>query len=291
MRLIVACPTCKRQYDAASRQPGDHFHCACGEDLVVRAPKGHDASVVRCSACGGPRTDDDRSCAHCGATLTLHERDLHTVCPGCLARISDRASFCHHCGLSIVPEAIAGATTTLGCPVCGDGVHLSSRQFATSEHTMAECKRCAGLWLDKAVLATLEARAREEQPTDEVGTVAAVSERPLARQQGPLYRPCPVCRKLMNRANYGRRSGVIIDRCRPHGVWFDDDELTRALRWIREGGARASALRDDEEQRQRERLARVNRPPPISFEPGTPVGGGWSSFVGALVGLGARFLD
>jgi Zn-finger nucleic acid-binding protein len=39
----------------------------------------------------------------------------------------------------------------------------------------------------------------------------------------------------MNRTNYGRRSGVIVDICSAHGVWFDDGELARILGWIREG--------------------------------------------------------
>jgi hypothetical protein len=36
--------------------------------------------------------------------------------------------------------------------------------------------------------------------------------------------------------HYGRRSGVIIDVCRNHGIWFDADELPRILEWIRQGG-------------------------------------------------------
>ena len=59
----------------------------------------------------------------------------------------------------------------------------------------------------------------------------------------------------MHRMNYGRRSGVIVDTCREHGVWFDAQELDAILRWIQKGGedraqqqlkeeARAAAVRD-----------------------------------------------
>ena len=34
----------------------------------------------------------------------------------------------------------------------------------------------------------------------------------------------------------GHHSGVTIDRCKPHGVWFDADELPRILDWVRHGG-------------------------------------------------------
>ena len=51
-----------------------------------------------------------------------------------------------------------------------------------------------------------------------------------------FYRPCVVCGQLMNRINYGHSSGVIVDVCRDHGIWFDADELARILTWLRAGG-------------------------------------------------------
>ena len=50
------------------------------------------------------------------------------------------------------------------------------------------------------------------------------------------YIKCPVCRKLMNRINFGSRSGVIIDKCRNHGVWLDGGELRHLLEWTKAGG-------------------------------------------------------
>ena len=40
----------------------------------------------------------------------------------------------------------------------------------------------------------------------------------------------------MNRVNYARRSGVVLDVCKEHGIWFDKDELRRVLAFISEGG-------------------------------------------------------
>ena len=68
------------------------------------------------------------------------------------------------------------------------------------------------------------------------------------------YVPCPICSNLMNRSNFARASGVIIDTCRNHGVWFDADELPRIVSFIREGGmrtARQRELSEIEEQRNR----------------------------------------
>ena len=40
----------------------------------------------------------------------------------------------------------------------------------------------------------------------------------------------------MNRLNYARHSGVILDVCKTHGIWFDLDELRRVLAFITGGG-------------------------------------------------------
>ena len=97
MKVVVACAKCCRRYNAAGRPVGARFRCHCGESLTVSAPRGHDAAVVRCSSCGAPRENKADACQHCGSDFTLHERDLHSVCPACLARVSDKARYCHHC--------------------------------------------------------------------------------------------------------------------------------------------------------------------------------------------------
>ena len=50
------------------------------------------------------------------------------------------------------------------------------------------------------------------------------------------YVPCPDCKQLMNRSNFARSSGVIIDLCKEHGVWFDSDELPKIIEFIDKGG-------------------------------------------------------
>jgi Zn-finger nucleic acid-binding protein len=40
----------------------------------------------------------------------------------------------------------------------------------------------------------------------------------------------------MNRSNFARSSGVIIDVCKHHGVWFDADELPKIIGFIHKGG-------------------------------------------------------
>jgi len=240
MRLLVACGKCQRQYDATGRSPGSRFRCHCGAVVTVEQSKGRDAAVVRCSSCGAPREAHSTSCQFCGADFTLHERDLDTVCPKCLARVSDRARFCHHCGTGLVPELVAGDDTPLICPSCGDERHLTSRRIGAV--TVLECDCCAGLWLGNEAFKQLTDRASSDAADvdrffESTGPRRATSSPPdQPEREGWRYRNCVVCGKMMHRRNYGRRSGVIIDVCKDHGVWFDADELPRILAWVRSGG-------------------------------------------------------
>ena len=58
----------------------------------------------------------------------------------------------------------------------------------------------------------------------------------------------------MNRINFARCSGVIVDICKGHGSWFDRDELTRIVEFIRAGGLDAARAKEkaaiEEERRQ-----------------------------------------
>lgn len=50
------------------------------------------------------------------------------------------------------------------------------------------------------------------------------------------YVRCPKCNNMMNRLNFARRSGVIVDVCSQHGTWFDAGELALALQLVARGG-------------------------------------------------------
>ena len=266
MRLIVACKKCRRQYDATGRSPGSRFRCRCGAVVTVEEPKGHDAAVVRCSSCGAPREKGATSCRFCEADFTLHERDLDTVCPKCLARVSGRAKFCHHCGIRLVPESVAGDDTSLICPACGDEHRMISRRIG--EVAVLECDRCAGLWLGNEVFKDLTERALSDAVEvdlflESARTREAELDSPEERaQQAWRYRNCVLCGKMMHRRNFGRRSGVIVDICKDHGVWFDADELPRILDWIRSGGLAKAAEQRAAEAAHEERLKRITQPRP-----------------------------
>ncbi len=260
MRLLVACPQCKRQFDATGRRIGSRFRCHCGAVVTIRQPCGHDAAVVRCSACGAPREAGSPACAYCGADFTIHEQDLDTVCPHCLARVSDQAKFCHHCGIALLPEPLTSRKTPCTCPACGRVSRLRDRRVG--DVALLECERCAGFWVATNVFEHLVEQAAHDSLGADWRLHPAAAQNAVAnriRQTGPIYRKCPFCGGLMNRVNYGRRSGVIIDSCKKHGVWFDADELAHILDWVRSGGLAEAKRQEADETARQQRLEAIAR--------------------------------
>ena len=74
------------------------------------------------------------------------------------------------------------------------------------------------------------------------------------------YVPCPDCGNLMNRSNFARASGVVVDICKRHGVWFDAEELPAIVGFIQKGGmeiARQRQITDLKDERTRLRSERL----------------------------------
>jgi predicted RNA-binding Zn-ribbon protein involved in translation (DUF1610 family) len=309
MRHLIVCSRCRRQLDAGDRAAGELVPCPCGEMVAVPPLAAHDSAVVRCSACGAPREGDEPECRYCGASFTVRERDIDTICPVCMARVSGGARFCDHCGSPILVDQAAAAATTLRCPACGPRQLLRSRQFAGEPVAVSECVICGGLWTERRVFEVLLVRARHGElggaavaiaggrPERPAGTAAAGAGGVGAGTEGAgagagaaggghLYRPCPVCGALMNRQNYGRKSGVILDLCGVHGIWFDLDELPRVLAWIQGGGEERAGQLEGEEARTEAREQRLE-----TEVRGSLGGGSWGyaepnrNLLGGLVNL------
>ena len=262
-KLLLACSKCDRQYDATGYAPRSRFHCACGKTIEVPEVRAHDAAVVRCSSCSAPRSAGSSACKHCGADYTLHEQDLDTICSSCMTRVSNKARFCHHCATPIVPQGRVGRPTDHRCPACRVRHKLNSRTLGEPGIALLECPHCAGIWLGQEAFRVVAERSRENTLPEELNLEkGSEHESPTANELagGMRYRRCIVCNKHMNRRNYGKRSGVVIDSCKDHGIWFDATELGALLRWIRKGGEERSAQKDLDEQRARERAKAIKLP-------------------------------
>ena len=262
MRRLIVCSACKRRYDASAVAVGERLRCRCGAILEVREQEVHDAAVVRCASCGGTREEGAATCGFCGSDFTLHEQDLDTVCPSCFARVASRARFCHHCAAPIYADEVAGDLTERSCPAC-EKTSLRSRALGNDGVSALECTRCGGLWLGADAFGRLrEATLAEADPCPDPTAIRADSQaRRRAAPRGPQYRRCPMCSVRMNRVNYARQSGILLDRCPKDGLWFDGDELDAVLRWMRLCGERLTAERELREIKEKAALARFKVEP------------------------------
>jgi Zn-finger nucleic acid-binding protein len=165
---------------------------------------------MKCTSCGAPLPPDSLVCAFC---QTRNSLDLR--------------------GLGARPVERPGHARD--CPACQ--IPMTSLNVGLREVFLIEqCPRCQGLFFDLNELQTLldDGVARVHEVDHQLLT--ALSNQSVKTETKISYKPCPDCQELMNRVNFGPRSGVVVDRCRNHGVWLDAGELRRLLEWKKAGG-------------------------------------------------------
>jgi Zn-finger nucleic acid-binding protein/predicted RNA-binding Zn-ribbon protein involved in translation (DUF1610 family) len=199
-----------------------------------------DASALHCPNCGAAVEPDAERCPYCRARLAT------VSCPSCFALGFDGAAYCHKCGAARTrrPEDDAG----LPCPACRRGL----QRVDVGATPLLECSGCDGVWVDADVFERL--CAGKEAQTAVLERLAPRESRP---QAAPVkYRPCVRCGKMMNRVNFGRLSGAVIDVCRGHGTFLDAGELHQIVAFITSGGLERARTRVREELRDQERRLR-----------------------------------
>jgi Zn-finger nucleic acid-binding protein len=133
--------------------------------------------------------------------------------------------------------------------------------------TLDECAACGGVFVDPPSFERVCAE-REQQAV----VLQAAFPIPSARAPRPeRYWPCPVCQRLMNRQNFARLSGVIVDVCKGHGVWFNHGELHAIVAFVRAGGLDRARERDKADLEHERRSLQGRHTPSLP-------GGGAASF-------------
>lgn len=200
------------------------------------------AQSLNCPNCGAAASSEATRCEHCNSRLAT------VACPSCFGMIFLGSRFCSHCGAA-VSRALADSKKVLLCPRC----RVNTQTVTVGVSALRDCPRCEGLWVDADTLQQI-CTDREEQSAV-LGTAMTITPSEGVKLETIRYVPCPVCRKLMNRVNFARCSNVIVDVCKPHGTWFDKDELRRIVEFIRAGGFDQSRAREIAElERQRRHL-------------------------------------
>jgi len=253
------CEACHAELDVTGTFPGGKVVCACGaENEVPPAPKhGVDgtpdgrpyrtvepavveARLIQCPFCGAPCRPDARACPHCDVALAS------VRCPHCFALHFTGSNFCARCGKELELEPLLDPADA-PCPRCDKPLSvLQGAPEGTDLDAlpMHECTGCGGLFVSQKVLDAI-VRRKDPGPGSPLHPRAAPPT-PGGRSVDVVrYVKCPLCHGVMNRVNFGKRSGVIVDVCKAHGVWFDRGELTEAVEFVAKGGLEASARVDD----------------------------------------------
>lgn len=149
---------------------------------------------------------ETKRCGYCDRDINIK----YTTCPLCGGHLRGRTE-----PLSPV------------CPRCK--IPLQVQLAGGEEYDL--CPRCAGMWLDRGEFRIVTTEYDVYRKEDFKG------EYLLEPPKDPVeYIPCVRCGKLMNRKNFARISGVIIDECGNHGVWLDAGELEKIRHFIADGG-------------------------------------------------------
>ena len=166
---------------------------------------------MKCKECGAPLPANSNICSYCGR---LNDVDLR----------------------AIQANARKGPTSDRVCPHCA--INMQTIDLGVNEPFLIErCDNCLGMFFDpNEVEALIDTHVKHVYEIDHQRIQQIIDEEQITRPASIKYIRCPVCSEIMNRRNFGARSGVIVDECRDHGIWLDGGELGQILKWVKAGG-------------------------------------------------------
>ena len=190
-------------------------------------------------------------------------------CVSCNGNLEGLNPFCPFCGsrqqvdLRTVNQRNLGTAQHMSCPRCESSLEIWSIETAnaTDKLEVERCAQCYGLFFNPGELETF----LHSEIVDTVWLDHAKMEAMRPTESDPLgrlgvrerhYLPCPTCKEIMNSQNFGRRSGVLVDLCRHHGIWLDGGELQKLSEWWRAGGKHIHQANETEKA---QRLATASR--------------------------------
>jgi Zn-finger nucleic acid-binding protein len=245
------------------------------------------SGVYNCPNCGAAASPTSVRCAYCHSSLAT------AVCSSCYGAIFTGMKHCPWCG----GPAAAGKPVAQApgrCPRCDVEFVL----VPAGGKELSECPACGGLWVENTTLQQICTDHEKQEAvmgfSPETPAVAFES----AHRPQRMYIPCPECKKLMNRRQFAGGSGIIVDWCKPHGTWFDCDELKRAVEFIRAGGFQKAREREksrlDEERATLHaerlnvaRIARLGNDPALS----SPLSAGGPDLIQLIGGIWKALRD
>ncbi|MBF0111700.1 MAG: zf-TFIIB domain-containing protein [Desulfamplus sp.] len=179
--------------------------------------------MAKCINCAAPLPSNSVECQYCGSRNDTDLRGLHDF----TTEEPDSQRICPKCNISL---------QTIDLKV--DGKFLIER-----------CEQCFGLFFDTGELeALLELSVKHVydinmKKLDNINMAMTPKDATKV-----VYIKCPVCSNFMNRVSFGAKSGVIIDKCKEHGVWLNAGELRHLFEWKKAGGKLLHEQREAEKR-------------------------------------------
>ena len=166
--------------------------------------------MARCSSCSAPLPANINRCTYCNVRndVDLHGKHKYSI------KTRQSGRICPHC-----VKPLQTVKLDLGDPFY-----------------IERCKTCFGLFFDPGEIETLLESSVSHVFDINLKLIKSINKDRYKKNQQIKYVKCPVCRVLMNRVNFGRRSGVIVDQCKKHGIWVDSGEVTHLMEWKKAGG-------------------------------------------------------
>ena len=184
-------------------------------------------------------------------------------CVNCSAPLPSDTSCCRYCGTRNDMDfgasnrfGVSGEASGRQCPYCRIPLQ-TIHPTPDNAFAIERCETCFGLFFDPGeIQAFLQASVA---PAFEINfkEIANINNERGNKDRKVRYIKCPECGKIMNRVNFGFRSGVVMDQCRQHGVWLDNGELIHLMEWKNAGGQLLDEQKKTERLKEEQRKARA----------------------------------
>lgn len=206
------------------------------------------------------------------------------VCKSCSAALEPNTNRCHYCGVrnDVDLEAkhefsVSTPHSNRICPHCN--ITLQTIELKMGEALYIErCNECFGLFFDPGEIDILLNSTVTSVDNVNLKHIQNINK-DRYQSKKVKYIKCPECRMMMNRVNFGYRSGVVIDQCRKHGIWLDNGEITHLMEWKKAGGQLLDQQKNPQKLvSQQKQTEKIHASPKINsrdayyarFKPGEP---------------------
>jgi Zn-finger nucleic acid-binding protein/RNA polymerase subunit RPABC4/transcription elongation factor Spt4 len=204
------------------------------------------AGTLHCPNCGAVVANDSTRCQYCNAVLET------VACSRCMGMMFVGTKFCPHCGAAATIIE-AGEKTAKSCPRC----KVAMQEVKIGVETLDQCPHCGGLWAGISTFDRICSDATAQSAATGLSLPPAIPPDPRVQ-----YLQCPQCHSLMGRINYFHHSGIVLNICRPHGMWLERDQIRQVVEFIRSGGVdRARQIETEELNRAKRSLEAERRIP------------------------------